>query len=255
MAYVDDAGRIVPEPSKGDVLRMFYVFRPRDYGALLVPEPVLISNHATARWMKDGALHFPWGMDELGARVLKRSSYTHVYIMRDGEGVQVVRYGRACVGTEGHVIVDGKRMETNRVAFQIEWDNWGSCDANGGRGSGMVKGKLVAAEKVNPKRFDAKPNDRRTYPGHYWQDVPVTQAQAVAEVVAAVVKRSGMNPIDALHGHYELVRGTHTDPGPQICLALETVVAPRLGLPITIVAPARDVKTPPPIVISTGSVT
>jgi hypothetical protein len=243
MAYVNDEGLIVAEPTKGDTLRIFYALRPKDYGALSVPEPVLISNHTTARWMKDGALRFEPGMPEMGARIRKRPAYTHIYVFRNAEAVQIVRYGRACIGTEGHVIIDGKRTETNRTAFQIEWDNWGACDKKGGRGAG--------SPTVNPKRSDARPNDPKVYPGNFWQDVPVVQAIAVAEVIEAVVKRSGMHPIDALHGHYELARDGHVDPGPQVCRALEMVVAPRLGLPMPTMAPARDVKTPVPIVFST----
>lgn len=241
MAYIDDDGLIWAEPQKGDVLRIAHVLRP-DYGPLKLPAPVLISNHTTARWMPDGQTHFPLGMPEIGARVKKRPNYATVYVFRDGEGVQCVKYGRSCIATEGSVIVSGKRYETNRVAFQVEWDNWGSCDRKGFRGEG--------SPTVNPKRGDAVRNDPREYPGEFWQNVTETQARAVAEIYAAVIAKSGMRPEDAFHGHYELARKRHTDPGPQVIQWMETVVAPYLGLPLSFQAPARNIRGSLPIVIS-----
>jgi len=232
MAYVDADGLIVPEPDQGDVLRIVYVLRAKDYGVLSVPAPLLIVHHHTARWYPDGEAGVgAVGMLEMGARVRKKSAYTQVYVGRDGFAVQCVRYGRACIGTEGNVLVGGKKRETNRLAFQIEWDSWGVADLKGGRGRG--------AAKVNPQRADVVqvPNLIR---GGTWLATPVTdrQARAVAEICAAVVKRSQMRPLDALHGHRELARGSHPDPNNCICDALEQVVAPALGLG-KVTAPAR----------------
>jgi hypothetical protein len=245
MAYVDADGLIVPEPAKGDVLRMFYALR-KGYGALAAPDPVLIVHHTTARWMREGEQAFAPGMPEMGKRVAKRPSYASIYVARDGQAVQVVRYGLACIGNEGHVVVDGKRIETNKVAWQIEWDNIGWCDAKGGRGTG--------APTVSPKRADMIRNDEKVYPGAYWQNVPGAQAQAIAEICAAVVAKARMQPINALHGHYELGRKGHIDPGPQVIAALEGVVGVRLGLAAAGVAPARRITGPVPVVISTQGV-
>lgn len=238
MAYVDADGLVVPEPDQGDVLRIVYVLRAKDYGALTVPAPLLIVHHHTARWYPDGQAGVgAVGMLEMGARVRLRGTkghgkgYTQVYVGRDGFAVQCVRYGRACIGTEGNVLVGGKKRETNRLAFQIEWDSWGVADLKGGRGEG--------AAKINPKRADAHrvPNLIR---GGTWLAPPVTerQAKAVAEICAAVVARSKMRCLDALHGHRELARGSHPDPNNFICDALEQVVAPALGLG-KVTAPAR----------------
>jgi hypothetical protein len=245
MAYIDNDGLIWAEPQKGDVLRIAHVLRP-DYGPLRLPAPALISNHTTARWMPDGQTTFPLGMVEIGARVKKRPNYAGIYVFRDGEAVQTVKYGRSCIATEGAVIINGKRYETNRVAFQIEWDNWGACDRKGFRGE--------EAPTVNPKRKDAVPNNPNEYPGNYWQNVTETQARAVAEICAAVVEKSGMRPEDAFHGHYELARKQHIDPGPQVINFLEMVVAPFLGLPLTFRAPARNITGPLPVVISRAEV-
>jgi hypothetical protein len=237
MAYVDADGLIVPEPDKGDVLRIVYVLRAKDYGPLTSPAPLLISHHHTARWMVDGERGVgAVGMLEMGARVRKKSAYTQVYVGRDGFAVQCVRYGRSCIGTEGNVLVGGKKRETNRISFQIEWDSWGVADLNGGRGRG--------AAKINTKRGDSVkvPN---LIQGGFWFAQPVTkaQSQAVAEICAAVVKRSRMRPLDALHGHRELARGGHPDPNNFICDALEQVVAPALGLG-RVTAPARNMNGP-----------
>lgn len=241
MAYIDDDGLIWPEPDKGDVLSMAHCMRD-DYGPLSLPSPVLIVHHATARWMPDGQTKFPLGMWEIGARVKKRPYYGSVYIFRNGQAVQVNRYGRSSKATAGSVMVDGKKREINRVAFQIEWDSWATCDSKGNRGG---------VPSVNPKRKDAVRNpDTKVYPGVYWQNVTDTQAKAVAEVCAAVVAKSKMNPVDALHGHLELGRGTHWDPGPEIIRAMESIVAPRLGLAVPFVAPARDIRGPTPVTIS-----
>jgi hypothetical protein len=247
VAFIDDDGWLKAEPDKGDVLRIARVPRPKDYGPLLVPHPVLISHHVTARWMKNGSNTFGPGMDEMGARACKADYYAHVYVARDGKAAQIVRYGRSALATERSVIVDGKKRETNRVAFQIEWDNWGVCFLNGWRGKDV--------EPVNPKRSDAIRNRGvKPYPGPLWQNVTDVQARAVAEICAAVVARSKMNPLDALHGHYELVRDGHIDPGPVICGALETVVAGALGLKLPMICPAREVYKPTPVVISTMGV-
>ncbi len=241
MAFVDDDGLLWPEPQKGDVLRVAHVLR-KDYGALVTPGPLLIVHHTTGRWMPDGQLTFPLGMVEIGKRVAKRPAYASLYVGRDGQAVQVVRYGRSCVGASGKAVHRGKAYEINRVSFQVEWDNWGWCDRKGGRGAG--------APTVNPKRRDAVANDPKQHPGNYWQDVPVAQAQAVAEVCLAVVSKSQMRPIDALHGHYEVSRASHVDPGPVVIRALETVVAKRLGLPEPTIAPARNIAVELPIVLS-----
>ena len=243
MAYVDADGLVVPEPDKGDVLRIVYVLRDKDYGALTSPAPLLIVHHHTARWMKAdengvGAV----GMLEMGARVRLRNEYTHLYVGRDGFAVQCVRYGRSCIGTERSVQVGTKKRETNRIAFQIEWDSWGVADLTGFRGKDKKTGK--EAPRINPKRVDAvrMPNLIR---GGSWLAQPVTKAQsrAVAEICAAVVRKSKMRPLDALHGHRELARGTHPDPNNFICDALEQVVAPVLGLG-RVTAPARNMSGP-----------
>jgi hypothetical protein len=235
MAYVDADGLVVPEPDKGDVLRIVYVLRAKDYGPLSVPAPLLISHHHTARWMPDGELGVgAVGMLEMGARIRKRNEYTQLYVGRDGVAVQCVRYGRACVGTEGSVQVGEKRRETNRIAFQIEWDSWGVASLKGGRGRG--------APIINPKRQDAvRVSDPLTGGKVLAQPVPARQARAIAEICAAVVRKSGMRPIDALHGHRELGRGSHPDPNTFIIEALEKVVAPALGLG-RVTAPARNVS-------------
>ena len=243
MAYVDADGLVVPEPDKGDVLRIVYVLRDKDYGALTSPAPLLIVHHHTARWMKAdengvGAV----GMLEMGARVRKKSAYTQMYVGRDGYAVQCVRYGRACIGTEGNVLVGGKKRETNRIAFQIEWDSWGVADLNGGRG---VDKNGKPAPKINPKRSDAVRVPNLIRGKGMWLAPPVTKAQAraVTEICAAVVRKSKMRPLDALHGHRELARGTHPDPNNFICDALEQVVAPVLGLG-RVTAPARNMSGP-----------
>jgi hypothetical protein len=224
MAYVDADGLIVPEPDKGDVLRIVYVLRAKDYGRLTVPAPLLISHHHTARWMRDGEQGVgAVGMLEMGARVRKKSAYTQLYVGRDGVAVQCVRYGRACIGTEGSVQVGDRRRETNKIAFQIEWDSWGIAELDGSRGGG--------AAKINPKRKDAH-RVANPITGKPALAPPITdvQARAVAEICAAVVNKSGMHAVDALHGHRELARGGHPDPNPFILDALERVVAPALGL-------------------------
>lgn len=236
MAYVDADGLIVPEPDKGDVLRVVYVLRS-DYGALSSPDPLIVVHHHTARWMPDGEEGVgAVGMLQMGARVKKKRAYTQMYVGRDGWAVQCVRYGRACIGTERSILVGGKKRETNKIAFQIEWDSWGVADLKGGRGAG--------AAKVNPSRRDAVkvPN---IISGGSWLAQPVTdaQARAVAEITAAVVRRAKMRPLDALHGHRELARGSHPDPNNFILDALEQVVAPKLGLG-RVVAPARNMKGP-----------
>ena len=237
MAYVDADGLIVPEPDKGDVLRIVYVLRVKDYGQLTVPAPLLISHHHTARWMRDGEMGVgAVGMLEMGARVRKRDKYTQVYVGRDGVAVQCVRYGRACIGTEGSVRVRDKRWETNRIAFQIEWDSWGVASLSGGRGKG--------APKINPKRGDAhRVPDPITGGTVLAQPVTEAQSRAVAEICRAVVEHAQMPPLDALHGHRELARGGHPDPNTFICEALEEVVAPALGLG-KVRAPARNVTGP-----------
>ena len=235
MAYVDADGLIVPEPDKGDVLRIVYVLRDKDYGPLTSPAPLLISHHHTARWMTDGEPGVgAVGMLEMGARVRKKAAYTQMYVGRDGYAVQCVRYGRSCIGTEGNVLVGGKKRETNRISFQIEWDSWGVADLNGGRGKG--------AAKINPKRNDVRRiPDPLTGGTVLAQQVTSRQSRAVAEICAAVVRKSKMRPIDALHGHRELARGSHPDPNTYICEALERVVAPVLGLG-RVTAPARNVN-------------
>ena len=247
MAFFDADGWLQAEPSKGDTFAVRLAPRPKDYGALSVAAPVLIVHHTTARWMPDDELTPPYGMKEYGARVLKKPEYANAYVLRDGNAIQVARFGRGCIGCGGHVIVGGKSVQINLAAFQIEWDNWGWADPKGGRGG---------SAKVAPSRHDAvyntPDNPYKSPPAVQWQNIPVAQARTVAAICAAAVvaSKGAMRALDALHGHLEIGRGSHADPGPQVCLALEKVVAPWLGLPADTIAPARLITRPIPVVIS-----
>ena len=106
-------------------------------------------------------------------------------------------------------------------------------------------GTIYTRYQTDPTR-----GDLRREGNLLWQTVTPLQVRAVSEILLAALRRwPQMNPLDLLHGHYELARGSHVDPGPCVIEALHEIGVKYLGLPKGFSVPA-GVLTKTPIIVS-----
>jgi len=247
MATIDAQGRLMP--GRGDVLRVFHYLRAKDYGKYdITPDaPSIGIHHAT-----DSALAF--GADDadmaaLGKRVVKtRPFYSQLYTGRDGNTAQLIRLTRAAPATEGNVIFQGQKRQSNNLGLQIEWHSLAYVDLKGRKyGRDEKTKKVYVRYQTDPQRTDLSRHGDKL-----WQVPSALQTQGVGELLLAAYRRwPNVNPVDWLHGHYELARGGHVDPGPPIIEALHEIGVKYLGLSNGFVVPAS--LTPKlPIIISTA---
>jgi hypothetical protein len=246
MAYIDAQGRMMPDHS--DALRVFHYLRAKDYGKYdLTPDaPSIGIHHAT-----DSALAF--GADDadmaaIGKRVVaNRPWVAQFYAGRDANAAQLIRATRAAIATEGSCIYQGKKRQNNNLGLQIEWHSLAYVDLKGQKyGVDEKTKKTYVRYRTDPKRPDL-----RRVGDLLWQTPSKLQIQGVGEILLAAHRRwPRVNPVDWLHGHYELARGGHTDPGLPIIEALHDIGVKYLGLTPGFVVPAS--LTPKlPVIIST----
>jgi hypothetical protein len=244
MALIDAQGRLLP--SHGDVLRVFHYLRARDYGKYdITPDaPSLGIHHATDSSLALGANDAD--MAALGKRVVKtRPWYSQFYGGRDGNTAQLIRATRAAPATEGNVIYRGQKRQANNLGLQVEWHSLAVVDLKGRKyGRDEKTGKVYVRYQTDPARADL-----RRVGDKLWQTATPQQTAAVGEIMRAAHRRwPAVDPVDWLHGHYELARN-HADPGPCIIEALHEIGVKYLGLTRGFVVPAS--LTPPrPVVIS-----
>ena len=261
MATIDNYGRLLP--SHGDVLGVYHYFHAKDYGKYdLTPEAPSIGIHHVT----DSALDY--GEDDSDAAVLGkkviamirggRPYCAQLYAGRNARVAQIIRLTRATMGTEGNVIFRGKKHQANNLGLQIEWHSLGAVRLNGRKYGVKRNGKPASVKGPDGTvytRYQTDPTraDLRREGNLLWQTVTPLQVRAVAEILLAALRRwPQMNPLDLLHGHYEIARGSHVDPGPAVIEALHDIGVKYLGLPQGFSVPA-GVLTKTPIIISAAS--
>jgi hypothetical protein len=258
MATIDAHGRLLP--AKNNVLKVYHYFHAKDYGKYdLTPEAPSIGIHHVT----DSALDY--GEDDYDIAVVAkkviamirggRPYCAQLYTGRDGQTAQIIKLTRATMGTEGNVIFLGKKHQANNLALQIEWHSLGAVRLNGKKYGVKKDGKpkdvkgpdgtVYVRYSTNPQRADLRREGNLL-----WQTVTPAQTLSVAEILLAALRRwPQMNPLDLLHGHYEIGRGGHVDPGPCVIEALHEIGVKYLGLPKGFTVPAGVImKTP--IVVS-----
>jgi len=246
MCYVDDDGKIVPEP--GDALKMVYYFKAGDYGrydrlppvpdAAKVTWPQMIVNHITDSLIDE---------DDYSIDMLKRGQiyasmkyHAQIYLGLDGVGVQINPVCRAAPAVAGAVLFRDEDHEVNNLAFHIEIISV-TTDLKGRKYKIDPKtGKPVVMWQTNPNRSDLSQRD-----GRLWLRVPDVQREALGDILYAVHHKCFLNPVNLFHGHYALSRGSHIDPGPEVIDALQQISVARFDLPTDFVPPAGDLKPLP----------
>ena len=248
MATIDTYGRLLP--SHGGSIGVYHYFHARDYGKYdLTPEAPSIGIHHVT----DSALDYGEDGSDIAVvakRVIAmirggRPYCAQLYAGRNARIGQIIRLTRATMGTEGNVVFQGKKHQANNLALQVEWHSLGAVRLNGKKYGKKDDGTVYVRYQTDPMRADLRREGNLL-----WQTVTPQQVIAVAEILLAALRRwPNLNPIDLLHGHYEIGRGGHVDPGPCVIEALHDIGVKYLGLPKGFAVPAEVImKTP--IIIS-----
>jgi hypothetical protein len=247
MAHVTDAGLLTPDP--GDTLQMSYYLKAKDYGRYDRFPP--LKDSAPLTWPQGVAHHITDSLIDLDdydldmlARVKAYAAmpyHTQFYLGLNGQAGQIIPVSRAAMGIGGSVIFRGAKHEANNLFFHAEWvsmllnhkgEKWRKDPKTG-------KTKLIY-------RTDPNRPDLAKHPNGLWLKVPDLQRKAMGDALVALRDRLQVNPLNLFHGHYQLGRGTHVDPGPEVIAALYRIGVERFDLPETFKPFAGDTATPVP---------